>query len=238
MMKFVLYIPVLIFGMAGCCSCSGKNSCRIDDICFVSNQRVLDNETSLIICGFTFSGDEVDLRAIKYLPIICNTSQYGRDDFLLSVEVYSVDFPVEINDSYDIADASIDKEYGYKYTLYYNYKNNNKMHIGPFQELPFPVTKIPAQQNTITIPMIIRYGFPDSHNEARLCLVGFSEKLAEGNGPDKIQQQFLYLVRGLINGINPSCISLIFNESVVSPIRNIKPLMKQDIAIDNIMELQ
>lgn len=198
--------------------CNQPKQCELSDIRFVSSGQELDSESELVFYGFTFKGKTVNLiQEDGRIPVIANTSKYGRKDALLIVQI-DHDTPLVISERYRIEKQSKDED-GYHYLLFFNQQG-----IKPYQEYPFPVVQASPGEESLVLSMIVQYrfGLDGPRKEKKLFLIGYHDRTEPGvKRTWSDQASFSYLVQSLTSG-KASGVALVYKDTIVSPIGNTK----------------
>ena len=230
--KGILLVTAVVLGLT---ACGGSKQCELNDMHLVSSGKQLDNSSNLIFYGFSFKGNKVDYtKESDRIPHLMNTSEFGRESCLLRMDVFS-DSPLTISNRYAIQRSYQNEDEEFCYELVYRGR------IKAYQEFPFPVVGIVSEvEETQTVSMIMAYAFSSDGPviQKKLFVIGYPETRPKNskNFVPNSQKAFVRLSRALVNSAEG--LSLIYKDTIVSPIRNLNLWNSEKVQDCRLVDLQ
>jgi hypothetical protein len=213
--KRILLVSAMVVGLS---ACGGSKQCELNDLHLLSSGHQLDDASSIVFYGFSFSGNKVDYsKEYDRIPHLVNTSEFGNKKCFLRTDIYS-DSPITISSHYAVQRSYQNEDGEYCYELVYNGR------IKPFQEFPFPIIGAVSEvEDAYTVSMIMAYTISPEGPvvQKKLFVVGYPETQSNNSNyfvPDS-QKAFVRLTRALVNSAEG--VSLVYKDTIVSPIRNL-----------------
>ena len=216
-------------------SCSSPRQSELKDMVLVASGQQLDSTSNYIFYGFSFKGDDVNLlRERGRIPVLKNTSLYGREKCLLVYDIFC-NAPLKISDSYTVTKSYRDEDNQYCYELCYTDQK-----LKPLQEYPFPVIGAAPGKEKLFLGMTLEYGFSlnDPLMIKRIYVVGYHDKGEKGAeiAPYGNQPTLISMARALVE--KPSELAVIYRDTVVSPIRNVRFMGEKEVKDWRVIDFQ
>lgn len=207
-------------------SCDTKSE---DDkeLCFEINGQVLPTNVDLLICGFDMDGNYFTPKSLKCSPKLKNLS---KKSFKVAVLFgYPKDVQFRLSSEY-VLDTCIAEGDFNKYYVHLDHD------IVSEEEISLPVKG--SECGTGNFFEVFKYMYRLSEDETlkefNLCLVGFRKDIQLDNTSSNA---FLLTSRAMMDLEHPENCALAFNDTVLPSVRNVRPLLEDDIKISGLGEL-
>ena len=220
MKKIFLLLTTCLIGLHFICCSKADNA----ELVINASKTKLSKDIEFIAYGFELNGDSVVFfEHGENVPLLCNNSSETIDNIAIKVAI-STNHIIELSQYY-VVDSVVSEEN--MKTYFCHYCNNV---IGPYADLPFPISKIVSKKENVAFMMEYLYNIGEEVNPVSIknMIVGFhSKKCNPKLAPDNPQLAFFNLASPSLNYYKPNQIAIIYKDTVIPNLENANKVLNK-----------